>query len=108
MARLIRRIRAATSLLEVSKDVLREWIIKVVGNDKRTGREAKRSRSLDGLDRTDLRDRAIMLGDDKRLALEYSVENSFGVSLNLFQADGHGHSSLAKIPIGLCSVTRSL
>jgi hypothetical protein len=93
-------------LLEVSKDVLRKWIVKVVRNDERTSREAKRSRSLNGLDRTDLRDRAIMLGDDKRFALEYSVENSFGVSLDLFYADVHGQSSLAKNPIGLARNSR--
>jgi len=56
-------------LLEVSKDVLRKWIIKVVGNDKRTGREAN-GRGL------------------------FTLSISFGVSLDLFHADVRGQSSL--------------
>jgi hypothetical protein len=77
-------------LLELSKDVLRKWVVKVVRYDEGAGRKTKRSRSSNGLDRADLRDRAIVFGDYKRFAPEYPLENSFGISLHLFNTDVHG------------------
>jgi hypothetical protein len=84
-------------LLEVSQHVFGQWIIKVIGYDERTCREAERSWSRHGLDRTYFRDRPIMLRDNKSLAPENAMEDSFGISLHLFDADVHDRPSLTNI-----------
>ncbi|MEO8380803.1 MAG: hypothetical protein ABI779_14155, partial [Acidobacteriota bacterium] len=85
--------RATTALLEISEHVFRKRIVKVVWDDKRSGRQAEWPRTTDALDRSNLRHWPIVGGHHESFAVEDAVENALRISLHLFYRHAHWRQS---------------
>jgi hypothetical protein len=76
-------------LLKIAEYVLRKRIVKVVWNDESSGRQTKRTRPTDVVDRPNLSHRTITLRENQRFTFEHSVKYSFRIPLHVFDADIH-------------------
>ena len=79
---------------KILEDILGERIVEILRNDECSGSQTKGSWALATGNRPNFRHRAIALDEDQRFAFEDSAQDSFGISLHLFDADVHGASSL--------------
>jgi hypothetical protein len=100
-----RACRAKSSLLEISEDLFRQWVIEVVGNNERARCKTEGPGFAHRLDRPNLRHGPIAICQHERLALEDAMKETLGISLHFFDRYVHERSLAKRGPNAGCRLS---
>ncbi|HYK03258.1 MAG TPA: hypothetical protein VE974_15980 [Thermoanaerobaculia bacterium] len=91
-------------MLEIPKNILGQRVIEVIGHGERSGSKTEWPRTPDVLDRPNLSDWAISVGDDQRFPFGDPLEYAARVPLYIFNTDIHATVECSKPSIGAVGV----